>query len=151
MKFGRIWVLLCWTTPKTFWNKIHSLFIQFSEHVHYHSAFWYISKYDTEIYLSSKHPNLQKVGSPNTKDCHKMYFRQRLEASSSSKVSNTKSKRLSNLDVSDFIKQNNVKTQTQLLATSNIQKEEGKRDLASFVFFRTSKSIYELISQTWKM
>ena len=80
-----------------------------------------------------------------------MCARSRSEASSSSKVSNTKSKRLSNLDVSDFIVQNNIKTQTQLLATANIQKEEGKRDLASFIFSRTSKSLDELISQTWKM
>ena len=132
------------------YNK-HKIVIHFSEHENYYSAFRYISKYDTEIYLSSEHPNLQKIGSPNTKHCHKMYARRRSEASSSSKVSNTKSKRLSNLDVSDFIVQNKIKTQTQLLATANIQKEEGKRDLASFVFSRTSKSLDELISQTWKM
>ena len=80
-----------------------------------------------------------------------MYARQISEASSSSKVSNTKSKHLFNLDVSDFIVQNNIKTQTQLLATANIQKEEGKKNLASFVFSRTSKSLDELTSQTWKM
>ena len=90
-------------------------------------------------------------GSPNTKHCHEMYTRRTSEASSSSKVSNTKSKLLSNLDVSDFIVQNKIKTQTQLLATANIQKEEGKRDFASFVFSPTSKSLNELISQTWKM
>ena len=67
------------------------------------------------------------------------------------KVRNIKSKHLSNLDVSDFIVQNNIKTQTQLLATANIQKKKGKRDLASFVFSRTSKRLDELISQTWKM
>ena len=80
-----------------------------------------------------------------------MYARQRSEASSSSKVSNTKSKLLSNLDVSDFIVQNKIKTQTQLLATANIQNEEGKRDFPSFVFSNTSKSLDEPISQTWKM
>ena len=57
-----------------------------------------------------------------------MCARSRSEASSSSKVSNTKSKRLSNLDVSHFIVKNNVKTQTQMLATATIQKEEDKRD-----------------------
>ena len=132
------------------YNK-HKIVIHFSEHENYYSAFRYISKYDTETYLSSEYPNFQKIGSPNTKHCHKMYGRRRSEASSSSKVSNTKSKRLSNLDVSDFIVQNKVKTQKQLLATTNIQKEEGKRDLASFVFSCTSKSLHELISQTWKM
>ena len=38
-----------------------------------------------------------------------------------------------------------------MLATANIQKDKGKKDLASFVFSRTSKSVDELISQTWKM
>ena len=112
-------------------NKIYNerrIVIHFSEHENYYSAFRYISKYDTEIYLSSEHPNLQKISSPNTKHCHKMYARRRSEASSSSKVSNTKSKRLSNLDVSHFIVKNNVKTQTQMLATATIQKEEDKRD-----------------------
>ena len=96
-------------------------------------------------------PISKKIGSPNTKHCHKMYARRRSEASSSSKVSNTKSKRLSNLDVSDFIVKNKIKTQTQLLATANIQKEVGKRNLASFVFSHISKSLDELISQNWKM
>ena len=132
------------------YNK-HKIVIHFSEHENYYSAFRYISKHDAEIYLSSEHPNLQKIGSRNTKHCHKMYARRRLEAPSSSKVSNTKSKRLSNLDVPDFIVQNKIKTQVQLLATANFQKEEGKRDLASFVFSSTSKGLDELISQTWKM
>ena len=132
------------------YNK-HKVVIHFSEHENYYSAFPYISKYDTEIYLSSENPNLQKIVSPNTKHCHKMYDRRRSEASSSSKVSNTKLKLLSNLDISDFMLQNNVKTQTQLLATATIQKEEGKKDLASFVSSHTSKSLDELISQTSKM
>ena len=80
-----------------------------------------------------------------------MYVSSRSEASSSSKVSNTKSKRLSNLDVSHFIVKNDIKTQTQMLATANIQKDKGKINLASFVFSHTSKSLDELISQTWTM
>ena len=78
------------------YNK-HKIVIHFSEHENYYSTFRYISKYDTEIYLSSEHPTHQKIDSPNTKHCHKLYARPRSEASSSSKVSNTKSKRLSNL------------------------------------------------------
>ena len=71
-------------------------------------------------------------------------------ASCSLKVSNTKWKSLSYLNVSNFIVQNNIKTQTQLLATTNIQKEESKRDVGIFVFSRTSKSLDELMSQTSK-
>ena len=56
-------------------NNKHKIVIHFSEHENYYSAFRYISKYDTEIYLSSEHPNLQKISSPNTKHCHKIYTR----------------------------------------------------------------------------
>ena len=80
------------------YNK-YKIVIHFSEHENYDSAFRYINKYDTEIYLSSERPNLQKIDTPNTKHCHKTYARRRSEASGSSNVSNTKSKRLSNLDV----------------------------------------------------
>ena len=132
------------------YNK-HKIVIHFSEHEDYYSSFRYISKFDTEIYLRSEHLNLQKIGWPNTKHCHKLYPRRRPEASSSSTVSKSKSKCLSDIDISDFIVQNNINTQLQLLATANIHKEEGKRDLASFFFCRTSKILNELISQTWKM
>ena len=50
------------------------------------------------------------------------------------KVRNIKSKHLSNLDVSDFIVQNNIKTQTQLLATANIQKKKGQKGFGWLCF-----------------
>ena len=128
------------------------------EQENYYSAFCYISKYDTEIYLNSGHPknintkHCHNTGSPNTKYCHKMYARRRSEASNSSKVSNTKSKLLSNLDVPGFIVQNNAKTQTQLLPpTVNVQTEIEKRDLTDFFCSHTSKSLDQLIHQTSKM
>ena len=81
-----------------------------------------------------------------------MYARRRSEASNSLKVSNTKSKFLSNLDVPGFIVQNNAKTQTQLLPLNvNIQTEIQKRDLTDFFFSHTSKSLDQLIHQTSKM
>ena len=43
------------------YNK-HKIVIHFSEHENYYSSFGYISKFDTEIYLRSKHLNLQKIG-----------------------------------------------------------------------------------------
>ena len=64
---------------------IHKIVIHFPEHENYYSAFQYISKYDTEIYLSWELPNPPKIGSPNTKHCYKLYARRRSEASNSSK------------------------------------------------------------------
>ena len=97
----------------------------FSEHENDYSTFCYVSIYDSKIYLSSGNPNLWKVVSSTSKHCHKIYARRGSEALSPSKVSNTKSKRLSNLVGSDFIVLNNVKTQAKKLGTAaNIQKEE---------------------------
>lgn len=67
----------------------------FSEHEDYYSAFHIISKYNTQICLISEQPNIYFIGLLNTKQYHKMYTRQRSEASGSSKVSNIKAKTLS--------------------------------------------------------
>ena len=44
-----------------------------------------------------------------------------------------KPSRLSNLDVSEFMVENNIKSETELFATAYKQKKAGKKDLANFV------------------
>ena len=58
---------------------------------------------------------------------------------------------LSNLDVADLIEKNGIKCDPELLEIANEQKQEGKKDLADFVLSRSSKSLNDLIHQTWKM
>ena len=58
-------------------------------------------------------------------------------------------RKLSNLDVADFIEKKGIKSETELLAIANEQ--EGKKDLADFALSRNSKSLKDLIEQTWKM
>ena len=69
------------------------------------------------------------------------------ECSTSSK----RKRELSNLEVADFIVEKGIKSETELLAIANEQKEEGKKHLADFVLSRTSKCLNGLIQQTWKM
>ena len=45
----------------------------------------------------------------------------------------------------------NVKTDTELFAQANIQKEAGKEKLGNFVMFQSSKSFEDLITNSWKM
>ena len=68
------------------------------------------------------------------------------ECSTSSK----RKRKLSNLEVADFIVEKGIKSETELLAIANEQ-NEGKKDLADFVLLRTSKCLNDLIQQTWKM
>ena len=55
------------------------------------------------------------------------------------------------MDVSEFLVENNIKTETELFAQAHQQKEAGQKELANFVMNRSSKSIQDLIASTWKM
>ncbi|PIK34127.1 hypothetical protein BSL78_29050 [Apostichopus japonicus] len=56
-----------------------------------------------------------------------------------------KRKRLSAFDVSQMVVQRNIKTRTELLALAEMQKREGKTDLAEFVVNRGQKCVAEAI------
>ena len=60
-------------------------------------------------------------------------------------------KRLTNLDVSEFLIKHNIKSDTALFAKAHEQKEAGKKDLAQFVMSHSSKSLQDVIQNTWKM
>ena len=108
----------------------HRISVHFSDHDGYYSAYWYISKYDENSFHSTVQPNLDKFGSPRTKNCQKAYQKRRStrepgnENGQGSSTSTKKLKRLSNLDVSDFIAKYKIKGKTALLAVANEQREE---------------------------
>jgi hypothetical protein len=80
--------------------------------------------------------------------------RNKQKSSSQDRPSSTaynKQQRLTNLNVTKFLVENNIKTETELFAHAKI-KEAGKKDLASFCLNRFSKSLQDLITNTtWKM
>lgn len=153
------------------WNPVkkqllekYGIVVNFSEqHGNYYSAYKYVCKKDTEVYKSANHPDLQEVGSPVTKTCMAVYKnncskKRRLVAQESTTNSETKKcakpkqpRRLSNLDVSEFLIKNNIRSQEELLAKAFEQKEAGKKDLAQFLLNRSEKSRLDLLSTTWKM
>ena len=45
--------------------------------------------------------------------------------------------RLSNLNISEFMVENNIKTETKLFAIADEQKKAGKKDLANFVLYHS--------------
>ena len=151
-----------WLECKRSLQRTHGIIVHFSDHNDYYSAYKYISKYDENIHRSPNHPNLDEVISSKTKGCHRAYHQKRATKRVSSSTSthqslekdlysNKKIKKLSNIDVSEFIQKHDIKDQTSLLAIANTQKEQGKKDLAQYVFSRSSRNIDELIKQTWRM
>ena len=55
-----------WLETKRTLETQHRISVHFSHHDGYYSAYWYISKYDENIFHSTGHPNLDEVGSPRT-------------------------------------------------------------------------------------
>lgn len=157
-----------WKTVKESIQKEHKIVLNFSDHHdNYYSAYKYVSKSDVHVYHSKHHPDLENVSSPRTKLSTQAYRRSRKRASieraqetanssSSNSASSTnnklcKPKRLSNLNVSEFVLKNNITTEIKLLASAQSRKSEGQTDLANFVLSKNPKALSELIATTWKM
>lgn len=146
-----------WLEAKKFIEAEHGITLNFSDHDGYYTAYKYVNKCDDKVFLSTGHPNLDEIGSPRTKHCQQTYRKRRSEKKSSNVADKEaattpkRRKKLSNLEVAEFIVERKIKTETELLAVANEQSEEGKKDLAAFVLSRNSKVLHDLIEQTWKM
>ena len=62
-----------------------------------------------------------------------------------------KTKKLTNVDVSEFLLSNNIRDQTKLMAIAKDRHSAGEKDLYRFIISRSSKSLSELIDMTWKI
>ena len=165
-----------WLSVKNQIEDNAGIVVHFSDrHDNYYSAYKYVCKSDQSVLHSKHHPNLKEIGSPQTKNSTKAYraacaARKRRSAAnetannvnepddsasssaeSSGSSNSKKPKRLSNLDVSDFILEHKITSDTQLFAAANSRKQEGQRDLAGYVLSKNPKSLLELINNTWKL
>ena len=160
-----------WKSVKDRVFESHGAVLHFSEsHDNYYTAYKYVCKSDKNVFTSEGHPNLNEIGSPRTKHCIKSYRNKRKqeqndkqncsdnknEQNSENKnehnsANKNKVKRLSNLDVSEFMVANNIQNPKELFAVANERKNEGSKDLANFVLSRSTKSLSELIENTWQM
>ena len=145
-----------WKQVKEKMMKNHGVVLHFSNaHDNYHSAYQYVTKQDTEVFLSPNHPNLSEIGSPRTKTCIRAYResrkRKQNENTNGQQEKAKKIRRLSNFEVSEFLVANQIKSETELLALADAQSKEGKNDLANFILCRSNKAIQELIDNTWRL
>ena len=150
-----------WIAVKRRLHEKHGVTVNFSEsHDSYYTAYKYICKSDTDVFHSANHPDLKEIGTPKTKKCIKAYRKKCKNNTTSTSTTastndnittKTKPQRLSNLEVSEFMLENVIKTYTELFAKADEQKKAGKKDLANFVLARSSKALNDLLSNTWKM
>lgn len=139
--------------------------LHFSEkHDNYYTAYRYVCKSDKDVFLSQGHPNLDDIGSPKTKRCVKVYRENARKRQSTSSISSDvnlpkqekseksgKLRRLSNLDVAEFVVSNKITKTNELFAAAKERQKEGNKDLANFVMSRCAKKLQELMENAWQM
>ena len=111
----------------------HEIVVNFSEsHETYCTAYKYVCKKDCNVIHCQNHPDLQEVGTPKTKKGIKVYKEscRKRRSLSTSNLSTPKTKRLQNIDISEFLVANNNK---------------------KFILRKSPKALQDLITTTWKM
>jgi hypothetical protein len=166
-----------WLPAKRYLQETYGISVHFSSiHANYFTAWRYVTKDDTDYEESEGHPNLTNACEPPTMKAHealrkKRKSRLRRELATSSNAVQTedehasetanayiakegrprKRQRLTSYQVSQIIVDENIQDRTELMALANIQKREGKTDLAEFVLNRGTKVVNEVISNAWEM
>ena len=133
----------------------YNIQVNFSDkHDYYLSSYRYVCKEDEEVFHSENHPeNLLSASSPATKK-GTLVSKQNARKRKSLKLENEASlskKRMNNLEASDIIKKEKIKSYTELLALAEKRREAGQTDFANFVFNRNEKALRELVKKTWDM
>lgn len=152
-----------WKSP---WKHMYSngVTVNISDaHDYYISMFQYVMKADTDAYCSPGHPDLRTIGSPRTKACNKANRKRHAAKNAASSSASKKSakvddagaqqwnRKLTPLDVGDYVIKKNISCKKQLYAEAAKRKEQGECDLAAFMFSKTEKYLAELIFKAWTM
>ena len=147
-----------WKSVKNSFAEKKGVQLHFSDHHNdYLSAYRYVIKTDQNVLKSSNHPNLEQVASPRTKNCIQALRAKRKSSQTTAPnlepegVKPKKLRRLSNLEVSEFIVKNNITGEDNLFSVAHAQKLEGDLDLANFLLSRSKKSLSDLFDATRKM
>eukprot|EP00794_Sanderia_malayensis_P002734 gene2734-3159_t len=144
-----------WLSVKRDITKNHNIVVNFSDsHSHYIYAYRYVCKSDTEVAHSPGHPDLSEVGSPctnaSTAALREGSRKRRSASPSSQKCTSSKIKRrLSNLEVCDYVVENNIHNLQELFAKADSGKQEecGERapDEYRALINYVSHNVYEFI------
>jgi hypothetical protein len=139
-----------WLTVKKYLEDNYFIVVNFSAtHVNYYTAWVYVTKEDNEYLESNDHPLLRNGLPPRTMQASQANSQRAGNGEPAAKK--RKQTRLSGFEVGEICLASNVKNRLQLLALANRMKEDGKTDLAEFIYKRGKKAVDEVISTTWEM
>ena len=151
-----------WLSAKHYLLDKYNISVHFSdkEYYNYNNAYRCVKKEDEQVLLSEGHPDCISGKSPKTSKASKA----KKEKAKCSRASSTaseepqpgpskpqKRRRLSNLDVGEIIIARKIHDDRELYALAKQQKEEGKFDLAAFLFAKSHKQVNEVIKSARKM
>ena len=119
-----------WLNVKKTVMEKHDVVRHFSDqHDNYIAAYKYVSKTDKQVIHSMNHPDLSEVGAPKTEKSTKVYRESRKRARDTKKDCTKpdlkrafKPKRLTNVDVSDFLLKQDIKSDTELFSSCQEEK-----------------------------
>lgn len=136
----------------------YNIQVNFSDkHDYYLSSYRYVCKSDPHVEHSAGHPvGLLQSSSPRTKKCSqasKEASKRKYQAACASTGGGTKKsrRRLSNMEASELVIAEKVKSYDELLALAETRKQAGQNDLAEFMFSRNERNLHELVTKTWAM
>ena len=131
---------------KNYVGKKHGIALHFPDQPFgYHVAYKYVCKNKslTDVLHGPGHPNLQEIGSPKTKRAFTQFSnnakKRRMSAATTNievhenQPSVSKTKRLLNIDVSEFIVANNIRSESELMVVAKTRHSEGEKDLYKFI------------------
>ena len=157
-----------WLKSKEYLMKHYGVTLHFSEnHNDYYTAYKYVTKNDQETLHSEGHPDLKSASAPRTERAistwrknskQKRCDEETESINSSCSLPTTKDKekppkrtRLTAHEVGKTIVTNGIKSDIELMVLAKQQDEEGKVDLAQFIFNQAPKKLDDLIATAWKM
>ncbi|CAB3986991.1 Hypothetical predicted protein [Paramuricea clavata] len=150
-----------WLPSKRYLLEQFGVSVHYSNiHHDYYSAWRYVTKSDEAYEESNGHPDLVNTDVPKTSKASigKRNLRGKAVIKTQTKtkkkpkrVGKARKKRLTPLDVSNLILSKNIKTETELHALAQEQREQGKTDLVEFILNRSPKTLADILSTTWQM
>ena len=157
-----------WLKSKEYLMKHYGVTVHFSEHHNdYYTAYKYVTKNDEETLHSDGHPDLKSASAPrtgraistwrnNSKQKRCVEETESIYSACSLATTNDTEKplkrtRLTAHEVGKTIVQKGIKSDIELMVLDKQQDEEGKVDLAQFIFNQEPKKLNDLIVTAWKM
>jgi len=133
-----------------------------SKHCGYVAAYRYVCKNKPieQVLHSEGHSNLSSAGSsPRTKKAMAQFSfntKRRRESCENADTPTSskkamKPKRLSNIDIAEFLTAHKIKSVTELMVIAKQRHDDGEKDMYSFILNKSPKALSELVSTTWRM